>query len=374
MPPITLLIKPASGLCNLKCKYCFYHDVASHREMASFGMMSEELLETLVRKALTEAEEQCMFGFQGGEPTLVGLDFYRCLVQLQQQYNTRGIRIVNTIQTNGICIDDEWAAFFAEHRFLVGLSLDGTREIHDKFRVDANGNGTYDRVIQAAKCLEKHHAEFNILCVVNQYVARYAKQVYLQLKKQGFRYIQFIPCLDSFGEETQKQRDYSLSPERFGVFLKTMFDFYYRDFEKGDPVSIRTFDNYVTMLAGYPPESCGMSGVCSCYFVVEADGGVYPCDFYVLDSYRLGSVQENGFAEMMRSETAKEFVQESCYVDEMCKTCRWLSVCRGGCRRHREPMTDGHLSRNIYCAAYREFFAYAYPRMQQMAKKLLKRR
>lgn len=125
MPPITLLIKPASSLCNLRCRYCFYHDVASHRETASFGVMREELLETLVRKALEQADGQCMFGFQGGEPTLAGLDFYRKLVQLQKQYNTRGIRIINTIQTNGMLIDDEWAEFLAEHKFLVGLSLDG---------------------------------------------------------------------------------------------------------------------------------------------------------------------------------------------------------------------------------------------------------
>lgn len=374
MPPITLLIKPASSLCNLRCRYCFYHDVASHRETASFGVMREELLETLVRKALEQADGQCMFGFQGGEPTLAGLDFYRRLVQLQKQYNTRGIRIINTIQTNGMLIDDEWAEFLAGHEFLVGLSLDGTREVHDHFRVDENGTGTYDRVVAAAKRLEKHHAEFNILCVVNNYVARYAKQVYQNLKKQGFRYIQFIPCLDPFGEETQKGQEYSLSLERFTVFLKSTFDLYYQDFEKGDPVSIRTFDNYVTMIAGYPPESCGMAGVCSCYFVVEGDGSVYPCDFYVLDRYRLGHVEQDNFPDMMHTEAAKKFVAESDYIDEACKACRWLSICRGGCRRHREPFIDGHPRKNIYCQAYQAFFEYAYPRMERMAKKLLGRR
>ncbi len=374
MPPITLLIKPASSLCNLRCSYCFYHDVSSHRETASFGVMREDLLETLVRKALAQADGQCMFGFQGGEPTLAGLDFYRRLVQLQKQYNIKNIRIINTIQTNGMLIDDEWAEFLAEHRFLVGLSLDGTREVHDHFRVDEKGNGTYDRVVAAARRLEKHHAEFNILCVVNNYVARYAKQVYQNLKKQGFRYIQFIPCLDPFGEETEKGQEYSLSLERFTVFLKSTFDLYYQDFEKGDPVSIRTFDNYVTMIAGYPPESCGMSGICSCYFVVEGDGSVYPCDFYVLDQYRLGHVEQEDFPDMMRTEAAKTFVAESEYIDEACRICRWLPICRGGCRRHREPFIDGRPRKNIYCRAYQEFFAYAYPRMERMAKKLLGKR
>ena len=374
MPPITLLIKPASSLCNLRCRYCFYHDVASHRKTASYGVMKEALLETLVRKALQEAEGQCMFGFQGGEPTLAGLAFYQKLVQLQQQYNTRGVRIINTIQTNGMVIDDAWAAFLGKHHFLVGLSLDGTQEIHDRFRVDEQGNGTYHRVVAAAKRLKKHQVEFNILCVVNNDVARHAKQVYQNLKKQGFRYLQFIPCLDPFGEEMQKQQEFSLSLERFSSFLKATFDLYYQDFEKGDPVSIRTFDNYISMIAGYPPEACGMAGRCSCYFVVEGDGSVYPCDFYVLDRYRLGNIQRESFTQMMQSQTAQTFVEESRYIEEDCKTCRWLPICRGGCRRHREPFEQGHPRKNIYCDAYRTFFDYAYPRMERMARKLLARR
>ena len=271
-------------------------------------------------------------------------------------------------------IDDAWAAFLGEHRFLVGLSLDGTQEIHDRFRVDEKGNGTYHRVIAAAKRLKKHQVEFNILCVVNNDVARHAKQVYQNLKKQGFRYLQFIPCLDPFGEEMQKQQDFSLSLERFTAFLKATFDLYYQDFEKGDSVSIRTFDNYVSMIGGYPPEACGMAGVCSCYFVVEGDGSVYPCDFYVLDRYRLGNIRQDSFAQMKQSQTARTFVEESWYVEEGCKTCRWLPICRGGCRRHREPFVQGHPRRNIYCDAYRTFFDYAYPRMEKMARKLLTQR
>lgn len=366
MPPINLLIKPASSLCNLRCKYCFYHDVAENREKQSYGIMSLSLLEQLVEQALAYATDGCTFAFQGGEPTLAGLDFFRELIRLQGKYNIKKLPIYNTIQTNGMVIDREWAQFLAENHFLVGLSLDGPKEIHDALRVDALGNGSFARIMETVKLFEQYNVEYNILCVVNNFVARHPDKVYKFYKKNGFRYLQFIPCLDPLGQE-QGTEAYSLTPQRYGQFLKRMFDFYYEDFMQNDIMSIRTFDNYVGMLMGYPPESCGMSGICNCYFVIEGDGSVYPCDFYVIDQWLLGNIQTHTFAEMQKSAKAKEFVEASKPVDAKCKACRYYPICRGGCRRNREPFVNGAPVLNHFCSSYIDFFDYALPRLEEMA-------
>lgn len=364
MPPFNLLIKPASSLCNMRCSYCFYTDVAQNRTVPSYGIMATSTLELVVKKAFDYAENSCHFIFQGGEPTLAGLDFFVKLMELEQQYNHKGVVVTNAIQTNGYCLDETWAAFFAENKFLVGLSMDGTAELHDQYRRDSNGSGTARRVLRAARLLKEHNAEFNILCVVNQSVARHGKQVYQFFKKNGFRYLQFIPCLDGFDGQHQS---FSLTAQRYADFLKTTFDLYYQDYKRGEYVSIRLFDNYVTRLMGYPPEHCGLAGSCSCNCVIEGDGSVYPCDFYVLDEYRLGTIQTDSFEDMIHSEAAVRFMQQSRYVDEKCRSCKWLNLCRGGCRRDREPFIDDKPSLNRFCMAYQQWFAYAYDRMCEMA-------
>ena len=367
LPPLSLLIKPASDLCNARCGYCFYTDVSSHRDTKSRGLMQPEVLEALVRRALAEAEGFCSFTFQGGEPTLAGLDFFRRLPELEQKYNVRGLPIRHAIQTNGLTLDEEWARFLRENHFLAGLSIDGTRELHDALRPDAEGNGTYARAVRAAALLERHQVEYNVLCVVNNAVARHPQRVYAALRK--YRYLQFIPCLD--GLDGQRM-PWSLEPERYGEFLKGVFDGYYADFFSGAPVSVRGFDNYVGMLLGRPPESCGMSGVCACGFVTEADGSVYPCDFYALDEYRLGDVRTDSF-EALRN-AAEPFLRPSRLIHGDCRRCEWFPLCRGGCRRERETAPDGSAGKNRLCAAYRSFFAYAYPRMQRLAAAVRLRR
>ena len=365
MPPVNLLIKPASSLCNMRCKYCFYKDVTENRAVDSYGIMTEETLEQMVIKTFAYAEGFAAFVFQGGEPTLAGLDFYKKLIDLQKKYNEKGLPVYNSIQTNGYLIDEEWAEFLAKHNFLTGLSLDGTREIHDSLRVDAAQKGTYDRVTKAAQLLERFGAQFNILCVVSNFAARHPKKVYDSLKK--YKYLQFIPCLDDFDGGTNR---FSLTNDRYANFLKVTFSEYYRDFVSGNYVSVRNFDNYIQMLRGNPPESCAMNGVCSCYFVIEGNGDVFPCDFYVLDQWRLGNIHTDNFDQMAQSERAKEFVRCSQYVDPHCRSCRWLQLCRGGCRRNREPFQDGKPRLNIYCESYRSFFAFAYPQMAEMARML----
>lgn len=366
MPVISLLIKPASSNCNLRCKYCFYHSIADHRDTKSYGIMDIDTLEILVKKALEYADTACTFAFQGGEPTLVGLDFFERLIEFQEKYNKKNININNVLQTNGMLIDDRWAKYLHDNNFLVGLSLDGTKAIHDMNRVDALNKGTFTKVMKTVDIFNEYRVEYNILFVVNSMVARHPIKIYNFFKKNNFKYIQFIPCLDPLDEEPGGNL-YSLTPERFTVFLKTLFDAWYEDIIKGDMISIRYFDNLVSMLMGYPPENCGMSGICQCQFVVEADGGVYPCDFYVIDKWYLGNIKEKGVEEIVQSEVAKEFIEVSRYIDPKCRECKWINLCRGGCKRNREPFVDDKPVLNYFCPSYMEFFEYATPRLYQMA-------
>ncbi len=366
MPSLSLLVKPASSLCNLNCRYCFYHDVADKRTTASHGIMDDGVLETLVQRALSFADGHCTFAFQGGEPTLAGLGFYRRLVDMQRKYNAKGVQIHNAIQTNGMAIDAEWARFLAMHHFLTGVSLDGPREIHDANRMDATGRGSFDRVMTGISHLKAAGAEFNILSVVTGWSARHANKIYRFFRRERFDFLQFIPCLDPFGEEPFKQA-HSLSPERYGSFLISLFDLWHKDALLGNPISIRWFDNLAGMMLGAPPESCGMSGRCTCQFVVEADGSVYPCDFYVLDEWKVGNILMDGFVEMRASPNAERFISTSLPVDPSCAGCPWKTLCHGGCRRSREPFRDGLPILNLQCQAYKRFFAHAVPGLREIA-------
>ncbi len=362
MPPITMLIKPASSLCNMRCKYCFYADIAENRNIRSYGMMTDETLENLVKAAFEYADGSATFAFQGGEPTLAGIDFYKLLISLQKKYNKNNISVYNSIQTNGYDINEEWACFFKEQNFLVGLSLDGTKSIHDALRVDANGYGTFNRVKATAELLTKFDVEFNILCVVNNFTARHPRQVFDSLKQ--YKYLQFIPCLDPFGGRGDI---YSLTEKRYTSFLIETFEAYYQSFLKNSPVSIRNFDNYITMLSGRPPENCGMCGRCEGYFLIEGDGTVFPCDFYVLDKWALGNINQSSLAEIAENEKMKLFKEESLFVHEKCKVCKWYPLCRGGCKRDREPFVNGNPGLNRLCGSFKEFFEYSYEKMCRMS-------
>jgi uncharacterized protein len=366
-----MLIKPASGNCNLRCKYCFYNDVAENRATENYGIMKVDTLEKLVQRAFDYAENAVTFAFQGGEPTLAGLDFYKNLIEFERKYNKKNIQVNNAIQTNGMVIDDKWAKFLADNKFLVGLSLDGPKEIHDTNRTDSKGKGSFNKVMNTVQIFDKYNVEYNILFVVNAFVARHISKIYNFFRKHNFGYIQFIPCQDPLNEKPG-QHAYSLTPERYAEFLKKLFDLWYGDFIKRNMVSVRMFDNYVGMLMGYKAEACGMLGECMCQFVVEADGGVYPCDFYVIDEWYLGNLLDSGLAELRESESAQHFIETSRSVDLKCKECKWFGMCRGGCRRTREPFEHGKPVLNYHCASYMEFFEYAFPRMKKMAQILSK--
>lgn len=367
MPAASILIKPASANCNMDCKYCFYKCLSSHREEYSKGFMKEETLETLVREAIAYADGSLTFAFQGGEPTLAGLDFFQKAVELQQKYNNKKLQIENTIQTNGLLIDEKWARFLGEHRFLVGLSLDGPKKMHDRYRKDAGGQDTFARIMHSVQLLEQYQVDYNVVTVVTNDTAKQASFLYKFWKRNHYPFVQFIPCMDEIKRQdgTQERSIYAVEPEQYGKFLCELFDLWYADFAAGETMDIRMFSNLAQMAAGYPAEECGMNGCCNCYFVVEGDGSVYPCDFYCMDEWKLGTVND-GFVQMKTSEKVKAFVEASRPVCAACQECPHFSLCRGGCRRWREPFVDGKPGLNQLCSAYRMFFAHAAERMERL--------
>jgi len=366
---LNIMIKPASSICNLSCKYCFYHSLSEKRLKRSYGYMDIDLLEKIVKKGLTYAGDTCTFAFQGGEPTLAGLKFYKKLIEFELKYNFKNLLIINAIQTNGINGDEEWAKFLSENRFLVGISLDGPREIHDTNRIDNQGKGTFKKVMETINLLNKYKVEYNILTVITSMVARHTNKVYNFFKNHNFQYLQFIPCLDLLDEEIRKN-DYSLKSDKYAYFLKTLFDLWYDDIFKGNIISIQYFDNLLGLLMGYKPEVCGMAGQCTCQFIIEANGGVYPCDFYVTDQWYLGNIKESNFNELLNSTNSKRFVEVSRYIEPECKLCRWHYLCRGGCRRWREPFIYRKPRLNILCSAYKKFFNYSEERLIKLAQQL----
>lgn len=352
MPPLSIMIKPASSLCNMRCRYCFYSDVTDKRSVKSFGLMSVETAEQLVRKALDFADGcSVAFAFQGGEPLLAGLEYFRSFTALVERYNTKHSEIFYGLQTNGTLLTDDWASFFREHHFLVGLSLDG--DLHDnRFRLDADGNNTYRKILDGAEILKKHSVDVNILTVLTGACADNIDGVYKSLTAKGFRYLQFTPCLRAFGDTAQNEL--YMTVRQYAKFLIHGFNAYVKDYVRGNYTSVRYFDNLVQLYLGNEPEQCGMCGHCMHQFVVEGNGNVYPCDFYCTDEWLLGNVNEADFDTLAHTDRATDFLRRSLAVDEACKACRYFPLCRGGgCYRQKAD-------RN-YCEAYKSFFSACLP-------------
>ena len=365
MKNISVLIKPASSLCNIECSYCFYNTIAEEREIASYGFMELSTLENIVKKAFEFSEGgSCTFAFQGGEPTLIGLDFFKKFIEFQNKYKDNSF-INNVIQTNGILIDDEWAAFLKENKFLVGLSLDGPQKVHDARRKGKDNKGTFHSVMKAKRIMDRYKVEYNVLSVVDTTLARNVKEVYEFFKKEKIAYTQYIACLDPLMSENPMDKT-NLSPKTYATFLKKLFDLWYKDFMKGKYVSIRYFDNLINIILGRTDEACDMKGHCSIQNVIEADGSIYPCDFYVYDRWNLGNINDNTFEDIIGSDKAREFLSGSLAVADKCNLCKWKHICRGGCRRNRENPEN----LNTLCEAYDDFFEYTASRLMEVAMKI----
>lgn len=377
MRAFSYLIKPAAGLCNLHCRYCFYADETKLRKQANLQIMNRKTVDILLSRALEPLKngDQVTFAFQGGEPTLAGADFFEYFCSQANKYKERGIGIKYTLQTNGTLLNDKWIRLFRSEDFLVGLSLDGTRYIHDLYRHDKSGKGTWERICNNLNLLRNAAIDVNLLCVLTKQAAAVPQDLYASLKSLHVPFLQFIPCLDPL-ETARGSMPYSLLPQEYGKFLCDLFDVWYRDWEKGECISIRLFEDYLCLLLGLTPTTCATNGACGIYFVIEADGSVYPCDFFALDTWSLGNIHSNSIAELLQSEAAKKFMLAAYKRPQVCKSCKWRKLCRGGCMRDRVRVgtaatdQDEHSAgdeENYYCEAFRTFFAYAESRLCYMA-------
>lgn len=366
MRQVSFLIKPASGNCNMRCKYCFYEDTEDLRSSSMPKVMALETAENIIRKAfdVMSVGGAIAFCFQGGEPSLCGLSFFEEFVSLVKQYQKPGVTVTYAFQTNGTLIDTKWARFFRRNHFLIGVSIDGTEEIHDYYRQDAGCHLTYEKAKETFQLLNENGVDANILCVVTRRVAENSRTVYENLKALGGAYLQFIPCLDPYLEERGKE-EWSLTPERYGSFLSEIFDLWYADWKNHTYTSIRLFEDYIHILTGEMPSTCSTSGRCGSYMVVESDGSVYPCDFYVLPEKCMGSINQNSVDVLLSSEMEKQFLEESYVRPEACKSCQWGSLCRGGCRR--DWTIENEKTKNYYCPSFQFFFKRAIKRLMEIA-------
>ncbi|MDD5075747.1 MAG: anaerobic sulfatase maturase [Sphaerochaetaceae bacterium] len=367
-----LLVKPAGPDCNLACKYCFYSCKDEYFGSGTRHRMSFDTLEIMIRQALGRPGAAMSFGWQGGEPTLAGLDSFKQAVELQTQYG-KGMRVSNSLQTNGILIDQGWIDFLKKYSFLIGLSIDGPEHVHDHYRLDFAGKGSHHKVEQVAKEMLANDVAVNAISVVNNYSAQYGKETYEYLKSLGFTYLQFIPCVETDPTGKRQAADFSVTPQQYGKFLCDVFDLWEKDVRNGVPtISIRGFDNYLGMYLGYESTECVFKHTCGDYLVVEHTGEIYSCDFFVEDAWRLGDITKNGnMEEMLNGKRQQLFSRMKAKVPDKCLKCEWRPMCHGGCTkdRLRDPR-DKRMSH--FCESYKMFHAYSSKRFIEIAKEFKK--
>ncbi len=349
MKSISFLIKPASSLCNLRCRYCFYYDIANHREVPTYGVMEMDTMHALIDKALNFGNNvQITFAFQGGEPMLAGIDYFTSFCEYVDCHRTKQV-IKYSLQSNGTMIDDVWCKFFKKYNFLIGISLDGYKEIHDYCRKNRMLNGTYSTVYKSIQLLRKHKVPFNILTVLTSQLSKHPEKLFHYYKQNQFSYIQLIPCLPGLYET---ENGMSLHPKNFASFYITFFRLWLEEYKKGNYISILLFDNIILMFKGMKPQQCGMLGQCAPQFVVEGNGNVYPCDFYVLDKYCCGNINENSILEIVKNVNMKKFLKEERRLCKQCINCEFLKICHKNCKR----LNIAYYTES-YCG-YREFLLY----------------
>lgn len=361
--PVTeVLVKPSGAACNLDCEYCFYIDKL-HQFPNRTNRMSNEVLKAMIMQLMSQNVPHLSIGWQGGEPTLMGLPFYRKAVEHMQRYG-RGQSVSNALQTNGVLIDHEWAKFFRQYQFLIGLSLDGTEHIHDHHRKDRGGHGSWRKVLDAAKCLLDHGVEVNVLTVVNHYSAQFPDEIYEFHKSQGLNFMQFIPCVETVGSSLA---DFSVDADSYGVFLTRLFNLWLADFVNGVPTtSIRWFEALLFQYAGFTPTECTLLDNCGNYLLIEHTGDVYPCDFFVEPDRKLGNLLDKSLTTLFNSHQQMTFGQLKSNLAPECRICKWRQNCHGGCTKDR--LRNPQLGRqNHFCNAYKSFFAHADSQLQHLA-------
>ena len=386
-----VMTKPIGPICNLDCKYCFYLEKEKLFPSNENFKMSDEVLETYVRQYIaTQDAPEVSFAWQGGEPTLLGVAFFRKVVALQAKHSG-GKRISNALQTNGTLLDDEWGAFLHQHQFLVGLSIDGPARLHNAYRVDKKGRATYDDVLRGLRVLKKHRVEFNTLTVVNRANARHALDVYRFLRGIGSGFIQFIPLVERLADAEATKlgldlaapprvdeeagarmpvTEWSVEPGVYGEFLCTIFDEWVRhDVGK---TFVQMFDVTLGNWVGQGGGLCVFSETCGSALALEHNGDLYSCDHYVYPHYRLGNILNASLGELVASEFQQKFGRDkSATLPRYCRECEVRHLCHGECPKHRFIRTpDGEPGLNYLCRAYIKFFNHSAPAMKRMAELL----
>ena len=379
---VHLMAKPTGPACNLDCEYCFYLEKEALFPEGERYRMSDEVLEAYIRKSAEfHSVPELLYAWQGGEPTMMGVDFFRKAIELEKKY-AGGRRIANSLQTNGTLLDDEWCEFLAKNKFLVGFSLDGPKEIHDLHRHYRGGRPTFDRVMESLELMKKHGVEFNILACVTRESAKRPLDVYRFFKKQGVQFIQFIPIIERMPDDesnriglklgmpaaldesdTANVTPWTVKPEDYGDFLIGVFD----DWVRNDigSVFVMNFEWTLNGLSGGPQHTCFFMERCGLAGIIEHNGDVYSCDHFVYPEYRLGNILTDDFGEMFDSEKQRKFgARKEESLPRYCRECELLTVCRGECPKHRFLKTpDGEPGLNYLCAGYKKYFHHTRPYM-----------
>ena len=361
---LSLLIKPVSADCNMRCRYCFYQRTTDPYRSEERHIMDDMTLKTMISQYMKSAGRCASFGWQGGEPLLAGIGFFKRVVAYQQAYGLSGQLVGNNLQTNGLLIDEAWAKFFRQYNFFIGVSLDGPEEVHNRYRHSANGNDGFQRTLKGIRTLRDHRVEFSILSVINDVTAKKPAELYDFFIRNGLDRLQFIPCLEINGE-TGKVQDYSVTVQDYRDFLCTLFDLWYNH---GRPVaSIRLFENILAIYLGRDPEICAFKDRCGSYRVVEYNGDVYPCDFFVEDQWMLGNLLDTPIHDLLKKRKSREFNSRKMEGSPVCKPCEWNFICHFGCQHYRLSA-----EKNYFCDAYRQFFQYTRRRFETLKENLLK--
>ncbi len=388
--PFHILTKPVGPICNLDCKYCFYLEKEKLYPRESSWRMSDAVLEKYIRDYIhSQPVAEINFAWQGGEPTLLGVEFFRKAVALQKQY-ADGKTIFNAIQTNGTLLDDEWCEFLAAEKFLVGLSIDGPAELHDKYRVDKRQQPTFEKVIHGLERLKKHKVEFNTLTVVNRANSQSPLEVYRFLKSIGSQYLQFIPLVERAATAEMKTAGYdfaapplpgqkenisaatpwSVEAEQYGNFLCAIFDEWVR--QDVGTTFVQLFDTALGNWMGLGSSLCVFAEKCGTALAIEHNGDLYSCDHYVYPRYQLGNVMNQSLGAMLNSPVQIKFGNDKLdSLPKFCRECEVRFACNGECPKHRFIQTpDGEAGLNYLCPAYKKFFNHIDPHMKTMAQLL----
>jgi len=327
--------------------------------------MSDEVLVKLVKDYMQLNFPVVGFAWQGGEPTLMDLDFFKKAVVLQNQYGSPGQQISNTLQTNGVLLDDKWCQFFHDNKFLLGISIDGPKEFHDSYRLDHSGAGTFDKVIRGIKTCKKHNVQFSALVLLNNKSVQHPDRLFDFLVENDLTYIQFIPCVER-EPATGKIADFSITPTRYGDFLCRIFDRWY---DYGiEKLNIREFDSLVTYYCLGNHTICTYSPRCAGFVVVEHTGDCFACEFFVAPKWYLGNILETPLYKLASGSKKRAFARAKQNLSNKCLLCNYLDICRGGCMKDRARLNDDSQSRESYfCESYKKFFDYALPKFRQIA-------